>query len=340
MKRQAIFLSALLAVLIFTAPALAQIGTIRGEIKDEEGNPLQAVLIKIQGLEVKRNYEVKTGKDGKYFHGGVSLQGTYRVVAEKEGYASDYVEGVRPAFGQTDDRDPRGVANFTLRKGKAGPLAFELTDEQREKLRKEREESQKQQQLSAEIAKLFNLGLELAQQGQYEQAIATYKQALEKVPQQPYIWANLGSAHARLKQYDQAIEAFNKAIENKPDDSALYQNLGNIYAEMGNIEKAKETFEKAAGLAALANPKEAAVNYYNMGVTFINSGRTREAEEALKKAVGADPAHAEAHYQLGIVLLGLNKIAESVTYLKKYLEVAPNGPNAEVAKALVQELGQ
>lgn len=325
-------------MLFLASQVYAQVGTLAGQVKDEEGNPLPEVLIKIQGTDVKRNYQVKTDKNGKFYHGGVALQGLYRVIAEKEGFATDYVEGIRPAFGQPDEN--RGTVNFTLRKGKSGPLAFELTPEQREQLKKQAEEAKKQQEMSAEVNKNFNVGLELARQGQYAEAVEAFKRALEKAPTQPYIWANLGSSYVRLKQYEQAIEAFHKAIEQKADDPALYQNLGNVYAEMGDVTKAKEIFEKAAGLSAGTNPKDAAINYYNIGVTFINSGKNKEAAEALQKAVEADPSHAEAHYQLGIVLLGLNNIPQSLVHLKKYVELTPGGPNAEVAQALIDQLGK
>jgi tetratricopeptide (TPR) repeat protein len=76
-----------------------------------------------------------------------------------------------------------------------------------------------------------------------------------------------------------------------------------------------------------------------MGVTFINSGKSEEAIEALNKALEADPGYADAHYQLGISMLGTGQMEESADHLKKYLELAPQGPNAEVAKQLVEQLG-
>ena len=112
-------------LLSWLIPSLeAQIGNIRGKVTDQEGTPLEDVLIKIEGIEVSRKYEVKTDAKGEYFHGGVSRQGTYRVIAEKDGFQRNYVEGLRPA---TDRRGDTGVADFVLTPGAAGRLAFELT---------------------------------------------------------------------------------------------------------------------------------------------------------------------------------------------------------------------
>lgn len=335
--------------LLLAGDAYGQVGVIRGEVKDPQGNPLKDVQIEIQGTDVKRNYTVKTDKSGKFYHGGVTLQGVYRVVAKKEGYVPDYMQGIRPAFGGGDDT--RGVANFTLKPGEAKPLDFEMTDEQKAAIQKQVEEAKKLEAMAEEVRQTFNQGLDLSNQGNYEQAIEAFKKALEKAPNQPYIWANLGSAQAKLASrnpdrtargplYGEAVASFEKALAVKADDPALYQNLGNIYAEMGNIEKAKETFEKAATLSAATNPKDAAINYYNMGVTFINSGKNKEAIEALTKAIEADPNHSQAHYQLGISLLGANRIKDAIAHLQKYVELAPGTPDAETAKALIQELSK
>ena len=75
-----------------------------------------------------------------------------------------------------------------------------------------------------------------------------------------------------------------------------------------------------------------------MGVTFINKGQNKQASEALKNAVVSDPTHAEAHYQLGIVLLGMNQIDGAINHLAEYAKLNPNGENAPVARDLVKQL--
>jgi Flp pilus assembly protein TadD len=259
------------------------------------------------------------------------------ITAKKEGYQSDGVRGVRPGFGMDD---PRGEQNFSLSPGQSGKAGVELTAEERTALQKQQAESTKKEQSVAELKQFFELGLQQVSLGQFAEAVESFKKAAEKDPEQPAVWANLGSAYGKLKQWDPAVEAYNKAIALKPNDPALYQNLAGVYSDAGDLDKSKEYFEKAAQIAATQDPKTAATQYYNIGVTNINAGRSQEAAEALNKALEFDPNHAEAHYQLGLTLLGLNKIEEAVSHLKKYAELAPAGPNAETAKALVDELGK
>jgi len=332
------WLFSVLLLSMWTVPLFAQIGVFQGVVKDKTtGQPIKDVIITIEGVDVKRKYELKTDKNGKFIHAGIPLQGTYQITAKKDGYQSDGVRPVRAGFGVDDQR---GIINFELNPGQSGKVGFEMSEEEKTKLRKDAEEAKKKQAGVEELKKFFDEGINLAKAGQHEQAIEAFKKAGEKDPDQPAVWANMGSSYAKLKQYDPAIESYNKAITLKPDDSALYQNLGSVYSESGNLEKSKEMYEKAASLSATLDPKTAATQYYNIGVTYINSGKNAEAETALLKAVEIDPSHAEAHYQLGLTEIGLDKMSDAVTHLKKYVELAPTGENAEVAKQLIDQLGK
>jgi len=316
--------------------AFAQVGNIRGKVTDAEGNPIEGVTIRIEGMEVARKYTVETDAKGEYYHGGVTRQGTYRVIAKKEGYQSAFADGLQAS---SDRRGDQGLVDFTLQRGQSGPLLFELTDEQIEEMKADAENAERRQKSAAEVRLNLDEGLQFFNQGEYEQALTVFNAALELDDQQPALWANVGNTHSKLNQNEQAVEAYQKAIDLAPEDPTLYQNMGGLYASMGDTEKARELYQKAVSLSAYGDPKDAAVNYYNMGVTFINSGKSEEAIEALNKALEADPEYAEAHYQLGISMLGTGQMEESADHLKKYLELAPQGPNAEVAKQLVEQLG-
>ncbi len=337
MKRSTrqIFLFTLFSSFLMTQ-AYAQVGNIRGTVADGEGNPIEGVKIRIEGLEVERKYEVESNAKGEFYHGGVTRQGTYRVIAEKEGYQSTYVEGVSAG---NDRRSPQGAVDFTLQRGPSGRLAFELTDEEIEQWKADAEDAERRTAAAAEVRLSMEQGLELFNQGEYEQALTAFNTALELDDQQPALWANVGNTRSKLNQNDQAIEAYQKAIDLAPEDPTLYQNMGGLYASIGDTEKARELYQKAVSLSAYGDPKDAAINYYNMGVTFINSGNTEEAIEALTNALEADPEYAEAHYQMGISMLGTGQMEESASHLKKYLELTPEGPNAEVARQLVEQLG-
>ncbi len=331
-------ISIAVVLLLLTAPTLeAQVGQMEGTVKDAAGKPVEGVEISIQSENTSRKYKLKTNKKGKYYHGAVNLQATYTVVARKAGYRTEYESGVRASFGVDDGGfDPRGggkrgIVDFTLKEGKSGKLAFEMTKE-------ERAQFMKQQTVVKEVRAAYNRGIMALNLGQFEEAVVAFQECVTKDPKRPAIWANLGNAYLKLNKHDDAIGAYDKAIEIAPSNATFYQNLGNIYANMGNSSKAEEAFKKSAELNAAVDPAAAAINYYNMGVTFINKGQNREAAEALQNAVTSDPTHAEAHYQLGIVLLGMSKLDGAITHLAEYAKLDPNGENAPVARDLVKQL--
>ncbi len=318
-----------------SVPATAQVGRVVGIVTDEEGNPLKGVQIKIEGLNVRRNYKVKTDKNGKFLHAGVSLQSTYRVIAEFEGYRSDYVEGVKPGF--NEDGEP---IEFVLKKGSAGKMAFEMTEADRQRMIREAEEARKQQEAMELVRVQFDEGRTQYEAGNYEAAVTAFQAAAEKDPDQIAVWANLGQTYAKMKKYEDAIKSYEKAIDLDPSDAALQQNLGNIHAEQGDTETAEQYYNKAAEIAAVDDPKAAATTYYNMGVTHINAGKSEDAAKALKKALEFDASHAEAHYQLGLTLLGLNQMEDAVKHLERYVSLDPAGKHAQTAKELLQMLKQ
>ncbi|UCF37123.1 MAG: tetratricopeptide repeat protein [Acidobacteriota bacterium] len=330
-----LMLAALMVITWPTQLAFGQLGFLSGSVKDSEGNPIKDAEIRIEGMNITKKYKLKTNSKGEYIHAGINLQGVYRIIAEKEGFQGDYVEGVRPGFTRNEERS---ITEFVLTAGQARTLAFEMTDEDRARLQQQQEEAAKQAEALEKVRDDFNQGVNFYNLGQYEEAAVAFKKVLDIDPGQSSVWANLGSSYMKLDRNEEAIEALNKAIELEPDNATYFQNLGGTYAALGQTDKARELYEKAAGLSAELNPSDAAVNYYNMGVTYINTGKNQEAAEALLKAIELDPNHAESHYQLGITMLGLGQMEDAIKYLQKYVEIDPAAVNAEVAKALIEQL--
>lgn len=336
MKKRSL-IPAFFVIIVLAGPLLAQVGRISGEVTDTEGRPLKDVVIRIETEEsdARRTYRVKTDEKGKYLHSGVYLQGIYRVIAEKEGYRTGYVRGVKPVF----DSDRNGV-DFVLKPGEAGPTDFEMTAEEFEKLRREKAEADKRRAMLAEFQVNFEEGVEKFNSENYKEALTAFRKAAEIDSEQPVVWANIGESFARLKRYDEAIKAYEKALVLKPDDPAYLQNLGNIYAGKGDTDKAKELFEKSVGVAAQTDARAAAAAYYNLAVVYINNGQIKEAGDVLRKAVKTDDTHAEAHYQLGLIMLSSNETAGALKHFRRYLALAPTGPNAATVKELVANLNQ
>src|SRR5690606_28336044 len=126
LKLSAVVSSILLGLVLLglqSGVSFAQVGVIHGTVVDEQGNPIEDVLIRIEGMEVSRKYKVETNKDGEYLHAGVSLQGTYRVIAEKEGHRTAYVQGVPSGFACNAER---GYADYPIYNRASPTSAFAM----------------------------------------------------------------------------------------------------------------------------------------------------------------------------------------------------------------------
>lgn len=95
---------------------------------------------------------------------------------------------------------------------------------------------------------LYNLGVELANKGRLDEAIATYQKALRLRPDFPEALNNLGSALARNGQFDDAITNFRKALKLNLNYARAHYNLALALQKKGNNEAAHQEFQEARRL--------------------------------------------------------------------------------------------
>ena len=88
----------LLGFLAFAAVSWAQVSSIEGDVKGEDGLPLKGALIKLDRQDIKGHYQVKTDKKGHYFYGGLPL-GVYNISCEVDGVVKDSVNKVHTQLG-------------------------------------------------------------------------------------------------------------------------------------------------------------------------------------------------------------------------------------------------
>lgn len=346
---------------LFAALSWAQTGAIEGDVIGEDGQPLQGALIRIERVDIKGNYRVKTNKKGHYFHAGLPL-GTYNVHVEIDGQIRDAVKGVRVGLG-----DPVPV-NFNLAEvrkrqealqaaAQAGTLSEEqmrgLSKEQREALERQMRERSEAMRRNKALNDAFNAGMAAKQAGQWEVAVENFQKAAEIDPQQHVVWANLAESYMSLADTKRgpeqeaamakSLEAWEKVVSMMPNEAAYHNNYGLALAKAKKFEQATAELEKAAAI----DPAGAGRYYYNLGAVLVNTGHLEEAGQAFKKAIDADPNYAPAQYQYGIYLVSKATTTPegqvvpppgTIEAFQKYLQLEPNGPFAESAKGMLQTL--
>lgn len=141
-------------------------------------------------------------------------------------------------------------------------------------------------------------GLESYRARRYEEAIASYSEALALDPERDDARNALGGAFAAHGQLDEALECFRAVSARAPGNADAINNLGYVLQARGELDAAAREFRRALALA----PAHAdALN--NLGSVAQEQGNLEEAEALYRRALAADPGAAIAGYNLGILRL-------------------------------------
>ncbi len=350
-------LFAALAASLLATSALAQTGSLRGKVVDENGQGVRDAMVFIERQGVRGNYKVKTNKRGNYFHAGLPL-GSYNVRLEIEGKVVDQIGNFRVQLGEGKP------LNFDLgeirqrqqsRQASGGPTKDDLaamTEAQRKEYEKALKARQQQISKNKKLNETFNAAMEAKRLKDYDTAAQAFREATEIDPEQDVIWGNLAETLSAMvstktgaerdRVAEEAIASYGQALALKPDP-AYHNNLGLLLVRLNRLEAGKTELEKAAELS----PENAGTYYFNLGAVMVNTGNTQGAIEAFTKATEAQPDFANAYYQLATVLVGTAQMKEdgsiipaegTVEAYRKYLELEPAGQYAASAQAMVQSL--
>lgn len=153
----------------------------------------------------------------------------------------------------------------------------------------------------------FNLGVALAHQGQYDEAIEVFNHALKTHDEWPEAHYNRGIALLARNRQDDALDAFERATELCESDAKAHFSCGNVHAL-----KALEP----SGL----------LDYYELDC----------ATTAYKRAVQHRPGYPAALYNMGM-LYGRMGSAEGIRVWDQYLDATRELPEEETYRMRAQE---
>ncbi|HET90354.1 MAG TPA: tetratricopeptide repeat protein [Chloroflexi bacterium] len=89
-------------------------------------------------------------------------------------------------------------------------------------------------------------GADAAWDRNWNQAIASYQQALSEFPNDVGALTSLGLAYSNAGRWDAALGAYQRASERTPDDPVLYERIGKALEHLGQKEKAADAHLAAA----------------------------------------------------------------------------------------------
>ncbi len=138
---------------------------------------------------------------------------------------------------------------------------------------------------------------------------------------------------APVMKSPEEIKLLEQMAKQEPKNSAGWTALGNALMDSNRYTEAVDAYRKSLDL----DPSNVAVRV-DMGTCLKNSGRPKEAVEEYRKAIKINPNHVNAHRNLGVVLaFELRDNKGAVKEFEKYLELAPNAPDAgDIRRAVAQ----
>ncbi len=143
----------------------------------------------------------------------------------------------------------------------------------------------------------FNQGLQEANSGDLEGAIASWEKALDLDPDLIQAWHNHGSALGNLGRLEEAIASFDHALALNAGDAQAWNSKGNALYNLQQWENAIACWDKA--LALEPSYYQA---WYNRGNALENIGRTSEARQSYSKALEIEPEFELAQAKLDDLL--------------------------------------
>src|SRR5437870_2391525 len=167
--------------------------------------------------------------------------------------------------------------------------------------------------------KLWNeRGVVLHQAGRPEDALASYRQAVEVDPKYALAWNNLGVVQAHGAAADPAIQAFRTALQLQGTFSAARLNLALLLFQLRRFQLALEAYRQV-----LSSEPNSAAAWNGVGLVLVELKRFPDARNAFVRAVEGDPDHAGAHYNLSFTLSNLGDFDGALRATKRALELDP-----------------
>lgn len=186
-----------------------------------------------------------------------------------------------------------------------------------------------------ELARLvFNSGVHKIQAGDLAGGAVRLEQARDMTPELMPIYSALARVYFDLQRYDDSIAMANQYLTSDPGAGDVLGVLYLAYDHKGMTAEAEQTFEALKG----ADTQHIARVMLEMGVASFNAGNMEQAKDLFERVLAIEPDHARAHYHLGLCLVSMGDSAKGKEMLTRFVELAPQDPNAAIAREMIATL--
>ena len=204
----------------------------------------------------------------------------------------------------------------------------------------------------------YNLGVDLAENGDLDGAIENFQAALRISPNYTEAHNNLGVALAGKGYLDAALQEYRTTLSINPNDMKARCNLGDLLVKKGDLAAAVQQYQDAlqsapenaelritlAGTLVQKGDLDAAVRQYraalqispdnadaqnNLGVALAQKGDLEGAIRGYQASLRLKPDNADAHNNLGVALTRKGDLAAAIREYQLALGINPGKVEAQ-----------
>jgi Flp pilus assembly protein TadD len=170
--------------------------------------------------------------------------------------------------------------------------------------------------------------------GDANKAVAKWQQWTVDHPNDSQAFTVLGSLQEAQGNRDQAMASYKKALQIQPEQPIAANNLAYLMVETGQNTDVALSLAQIARRAMPNAPSTADT----LAWAYYHKGNFTSARDLLEEAVKADPNNAALHYHLGLTYSKLSNSADATLHLKKAVALAPNSQTAKDAEKALGQL--
>jgi superkiller protein 3 len=196
------------------------------------------------------------------------------------------------------------------------------------------------------------LGMAEAQLGDLDSAIVDFQKTVELAPDDAESFFNLGLLYGRKNRTEKAVAAYQRGLKLDPENAAGLQNYALLLMAQKRFSEAATPLEKLRGKqeanlplrftlidcyakagmlpelerelrSVLELPKMSVSDLLRLARMLIQDGRRENSEVVLQQAVTTAPDSAEAHYDLGLLMLDKSRYEEAARELGRAAQIDP-----------------
>jgi Tfp pilus assembly protein PilF len=293
--------------------------TISGTVRDANTErPLASVQVSLSGAGIGMSLSSITNSNGDFAFNDVR-QGSYFLVVELSGYErlQEQIDSTVPPMGLQISLRP-------LRPGfehvGSGPTV-----------------SVRELSIPRSARQAMERGLALLhQKSDYKGSLSQFQKAVHDYPDYYEAYAQMGVAYVKLDDPAKAEEMLRTSVDVSKHQypEALYV-LASLYSVQKRLADAEPLAREAVQISADSVPA-----HQELARALYGLDKYEEAEPVAMEAARLDAKIPQTYLLLADIHLKLQKYPEMIGDLDKYLELAPDGPQAEKARQVREQIQQ